>query len=165
MLVKWADADSSKFRTVNVSLMLRHLMTQDRVTYHKDSETYIWRNCSFKWESNTSSRLFPEIQLSQSVAFISCISGKPKDLTVLFEKFKFAANQSSTTFIILPVKQNTQPAKASLNTEILPTIQKCFPDSFSRENLETNWKSTVKFFCFIPSTSPMSAKFSDYLQE
>jgi hypothetical protein len=154
-IVTWSEADKGQWRTVNVSQMIRNLLNHDRLLYVKPTDTYEWRNSSFRWEQNKNARLFADSELNTSVAFITCLSGKAEDLSLLFEKFKFAANQSSASFIILPVKQNTQKSNASVNTDVSKLIAEHVPERLERRNLESEWKSTIPFHCFIPLSSPL----------
>ena len=164
-IVTWSEADKRQWRTVNVSQMIRNLLNHDRLLYVKATDTYEWRSCSFAWEPNTNARMFPETELNNSIAWITCLSGKDEDLSLLFEKFKLAANQASASFIILPVKQNSQRSKASVNTDVSKLIAEHFPEKLDRTNLESEWKSTVPFHCWIPHSSPLLDQFSKHLAE
>ena len=145
--------------------MIRNLLNHDRLLYVKATDTYEWRNCSFKWEPNNNARLFADSELNNSIAWISCLSGPVEDLRLLFEKLKLAANQSSASFIILATKQNTQRSKASVNTDVSKLIAGHFPERLDRRNLESEWKSTIPFHAYIPPTTPMLDQFSKYLAE
>jgi hypothetical protein len=164
-IVTWSEADKGQWRTVNVSQMIRNLLNHDRLLYVKATDTYEWRSCSFKWEVNSNARMFPETELNNSIAWITCLSGKDEDLSLLFEKFQLAANHASASFIILPVKQNTQKAKATVNSDVAKLVSKHFPEKLDRTNLESEWKSTIPFHAYIPPTTPMLDRFSKYLAE
>lgn len=164
-IVTWSEADKDQWRTVNASQMIRNLLNHDRLLYVKATDTYEWRSCSFKFEKNSNARMFPETELNDSIAWITCLSGKDEDLSLLFEKLKLAANQASASFIILPVKQNTQKAKATVNSDVAKLVLKNFPERFDRKNIESEWKSTISFNCWIPQSSPLLDQFSNYLAE
>ncbi len=164
-IVTWSEADKGQWRTVNVSQMIRNLINHDRLLYVKTTDSYEWRSCSFKWEKNSNARMFPTLQLNDSIAWITCLSGKDEDLRLLFEKLKFAAKQASASFIVLPVKQNSQKSKASVNTDMAKLIAERFPEIFDRKNLESEWKPTIPFHCFIPDSSPLVEQFAEYMAE
>jgi hypothetical protein len=164
-IVTWSEADKGRWRCVNVSQMIRNLLNHDRLLYVKATDTYEWRSCSFKFDKNSNARLFRDSELNNSIAWISCLSGPVEDLSLLFEKLKLAANQSSASFIILPVKQNTQKSKASVNTDVSKLIAEHFPERLERRNLESEWKSTVPFHCWVPESSPLMNQFSNHMAE